>query len=659
MGLTPRGAAVDGDVTFDGDDLLALPKKQRDRLRGGGMGLIFQEPMTRLDPLMKISDHFDEALKAHEPGLKKAQRRERALEALRALGIPPTRYETYPHEFSGGMRQRIMIALTLALRPKFIVADEPTTALDVLVEAQILRILADIRERFHPAILLITHNLGIVAEACDRVAVMYAGRIVEQGPVREIFGDPKHPYTQALLRSTISLSTQELHSIPGAPPDLVAPPSGCRFHPRCEHAMQHLRRPGPADDRVRPATTRSAGCCSRPTTSRAVRSPARRCPLQTKPDASASKPDSTEPLISLRDLQVHYALRTNAMSRLFGGSAGTVKAVDGVSVDLAPGEVLGLVGESGSGKSTLGRALLGLVRPSGGSITYRGQEMVGLGEHQLRPLRRKLQMVFQDPHASLNPSMTVGGAISDALRIHGLHDEEPRHRRSPTRSNGSASRRRRGSCRSTRASCRAGRSSARSSRGRSRSTPSCSSPTSRSRCSTCRCARRSSQLLTELKRDLGLTYIYITHDLASARFFCDRVAIMYLGKIVEIGPVAEIFDSPRHPYTKALLRAVPDPDPSRGVARDLPRGEVPDAARPPLGCSFHPRCSGGVRAVRLGDARPADGARAALDERRRRPVRERVGAGRPGHALRRPGVDARASRCCGRVTARPRTRSSC
>jgi peptide/nickel transport system ATP-binding protein len=238
MGLTPRGAAVDGIVTFDGTDLLSLPKKQRERLRGAGMGLIFQEPMTRLDPLMKVSEHFDEALKSHEKSLSKSARQARALEALRALGIPPTRYKNYPHEFSGGMRQRIMIALALALRPKFIIADEPTTALDVLVEAQILRILADIREQFHPAILLITHNLGIVAEACDRLAVMYAGRIVEQGPVREVFADPQHPYTQALLRSTISLSTQELHSIAGAPPDLVAPPPGCRFHPRCEHAMQ-------------------------------------------------------------------------------------------------------------------------------------------------------------------------------------------------------------------------------------------------------------------------------------------------------------------------------------------------------------------------------------------------------------------------------------
>ncbi len=237
MGLTPRGSAVDGQILFDGTDLMTLSKKQRDKRRGAGMGMIFQEPMTRLDPLMKISDHFDEALRTHEKSLSKRDRRNRALEALRSLGIPPTRYRNYPHEFSGGMRQRIMIALALALRPKFIVADEPTTALDVLVEAQILRILADIRAQYQPAILLITHNLGIVAEACDRLAVMYAGRIVEQGPVREVFADPKHPYTQALLRSTISLSTRELHSIPGAPPDLVDPPPGCRFHPRCEHAM--------------------------------------------------------------------------------------------------------------------------------------------------------------------------------------------------------------------------------------------------------------------------------------------------------------------------------------------------------------------------------------------------------------------------------------
>jgi peptide/nickel transport system ATP-binding protein len=238
MGLVPRGAAVDGSITFDGQELLTMPRRERDRLRGAGMGLIFQEPMTRLDPLMRINEHFDEAIKTHEKDLSKREREARGLEALRALGIPPTRFRNYPHEFSGGMRQRIMIALALALRPKFIIADEPTTALDVLVEAQILRILTEIRERYSPAILLITHNLGIVAEACDRVAVMYAGRIVEQGPVRDIFAAPAHPYTKALLSSTISLTTQELHSIPGAPPDLVAPPPGCRFHPRCDYSMQ-------------------------------------------------------------------------------------------------------------------------------------------------------------------------------------------------------------------------------------------------------------------------------------------------------------------------------------------------------------------------------------------------------------------------------------
>jgi peptide/nickel transport system ATP-binding protein len=305
--------------------------------------------------------------------------------------------------------------------------------------------------------------------------------------------------------------------------------------------------------------------------------------LLTKPD------QQTKSIVSLRDVEVHYALRTNAFSRLVGGSAGTVRAVDGVSFDLAPGEVLGLVGESGSGKSTLGRALLGLVRPSAGSITFRDQELTGLGERQLRPLRRKLQMVFQDPHASLNPSMTVGTGIADALRIHGLRPDDRERAVAEALE-------------------RVGLAPA------SRFMPKYPSELSGGQKQRAVIARAIAlgpellvadepismldmsvrakilELLTELKRDLGLTYVYITHDLASARFFCDRVAIMYLGKIVEIGPVAEIFETPRHPYTKALLRAVPDPDPARGMARDLPRGEVPDAARPPLGCSFHPRC---------------------------------------------------------------------
>ncbi len=238
MGLLPVGAKRDGEVLFNGEDVLRMSDKMSRSLRGAELGMIFQEPLTRLNPLMRISEHFEETIKQHEPDLSKKELRERALEVLRLMGIPPTRYKSYPHEFSGGMRQRLMIALALVLRPAFIVADEPTTALDVLVEAQIISILNDLRRNFDSSLLLITHNLGIVAESCDRVAVMYAGRIVEQGTILEVFGSPQHPYTRELLRSTISLSTTGLNFIPGAPPDLVDPPSGCRFHPRCPQAMK-------------------------------------------------------------------------------------------------------------------------------------------------------------------------------------------------------------------------------------------------------------------------------------------------------------------------------------------------------------------------------------------------------------------------------------
>jgi oligopeptide/dipeptide ABC transporter ATP-binding protein len=241
LGLLPDGAVTEGSVMFEDRNLVGLPQAELRWLRGPSLGMIFQEPMTRLDPLMRISHHFAETLKAHEPQLKDDVIRQRSLEALGSMGIPPTRFDNYPYEFSGGMRQRILIALALVLQPKFVVADEPTTALDVLVEAQILEILADVKRNFDTAILFITHNLGIVAEACDRIAVMYAGRIVEQGPVTEVFAAPQHPYTRELLASTISLSTTGLHYIDGAPPDLSDPPAGCRFHPRCPQVMEICR----------------------------------------------------------------------------------------------------------------------------------------------------------------------------------------------------------------------------------------------------------------------------------------------------------------------------------------------------------------------------------------------------------------------------------
>ena len=256
LGLLPVGAERDGELSFRGRDLLKMRPRVRDSLRGRELGLIFQEPLTRLNPLMRISEHFEETLKTHERGISGKDIERRSLEALRVMGIPPTRYRAYPHEFSGGMRQRLMIALTLVLRPAFVVADEPTTALDVLVEAQIIRLLHDVRDEFGTALLLITHNLGIIAEACDRVAVMYAGRIVEIGDARTVFRDPQHPYTRELLRSTISLRTTGLNYIEGAPPDLSDPPPGCRFHPRCPDAMNVCERREPVD-RVQPNGSRA------------------------------------------------------------------------------------------------------------------------------------------------------------------------------------------------------------------------------------------------------------------------------------------------------------------------------------------------------------------------------------------------------------------
>ena len=237
LGLLPPGAKMDGNLLYKGADLVAMSPKERFAHRGTDLGMIFQEPLTRLNPLMRISEHFIETLRAHHPRMKATEIEARSLEVLRLIGIPPSRWKAYPHEFSGGMRQRLMIALALVLRPAFVVADEPTTALDVLVEAQIIKILHDLRQNFDTSLLLITHNLGIIAETCDRVAVMYAGKIVEVGDARTVFRDPRHPYTRELLRSTITLATEGLNSIPGAPPDLIAPPSGCHFHPRCPDAM--------------------------------------------------------------------------------------------------------------------------------------------------------------------------------------------------------------------------------------------------------------------------------------------------------------------------------------------------------------------------------------------------------------------------------------
>ena len=491
---------------------------------------------------------------------------------------------------------------------------------------------------------------------------MYAGRIVEQGPVRDVFANPQHPYTQALLRSTISLSTQELHSIPGAPPDLVRPADRLPLPSALPARDAGLRdRPAAAAGRRRAAAGRVLAAATRPDR-RAARSrwSARRCPLPTKPELTAATATTTSSRSSRSATSTCTSpCARNAVARLVGGSSGIVHAVDGVNFDLAPGEVLGLVGESGSGKSTLGRALLGLVRPTSGSITYRGQELVGLSESSMRPLRRKLQMVFQDPHASLNPSMTVGKAIADALRIHGLHDTKRASGRSDRDRAVDAALERVGLAPARRFSTKY---------------PAELSGGQKQRAVIARAIALGPELLVadepismldmsvrakilglleELKRDLGLTYVYITHDLASARFFCDRIAIMYLGKIVEIGPTAEIFEQPAPPVHQGAAASRPR---SRPVARRWPatcpaaRSPTPPTRRPAARSTrAAPRRSGRAagRPATSGWSWRSAGPAYRLSSSPRRPS---WSARRPTSTSRRPSP---ASACCGRGPAAP------
>jgi peptide/nickel transport system ATP-binding protein len=595
MRLLPAGIAIErGEISLDSKDVLALPEREMREVRGGQMAMIFQEPGLSLNPVMKVGEQIAEVLALHR-GIKYAEAGAHAIELLRQVGIPdaPHRLHEYPFQLSGGMKQRVMIAMALAGEPKLLIADEPTTALDVTIQAQVLQLLRDTQAKNGMAMLLITHDLGVVAQMAHQVAVMYAGQIIEQAPRAQLFAKPAHPYTQKLFAALPDTrhKGQLLAAIHGSVPALGEVANGCRFAPRCEHAWALCHGQTPQ------WTSLGEG--------QGVR-----CHLYKRTEETGVPTEggaqghhvavlprtalSPQPLVlQVADLKVHFPIRKGILQR----TVGHVKAVDGVSLDIPAGRTLALVGESGCGKTTVGKALLQLIRPTSGSVRFAEREMTGLNSQQLRELRGGMQMVFQDPYASLNPKMRVAEILQegmDALAI-GLNGKERQSRidvlldqvglaqaakwRYPHEFSG-GQRQRIAIARALAVNPKL---------------LICDEPTSALDVSV---QAQILNLLKLLQQELGLSYLFITHNLAVVEYIAHEVCVMYLGRIVERGLVEEVMHNAQHPYTRALLSAVPRIDGDRGEIMRL-SGEMPSPANPPAGCHFHQRCAQAADACRV------------------------------------------------------------
>jgi len=589
MGLLPPGGKiVSGSIKLDGRELAGLSDAELRTIRGNDVAMIFQDPLTSLDPTKTIGYQVAEPVRLHK-GASKAAAMARATEVLGLVGLPrpAERLGDYPHQLSGGMRQRVMIAMALSCEPKLLIADEPTTALDVTIQAQILALLHDLKDRLGMAMLLITHDMGVIAGHADRVQVMYAGRMVEVTRTPNLFQHMRHPYTRALLASIPRLSqdgNRRLLTIGGLPPDLSRPPAGCRFAPRCSRATDKCR------DQEPPLTGERADhlfSCWHPVDGPAGASAAAQVAARPAgPDGEAAIAP-VPPLLEVRDLVKEFPVTAGAILQR---KVAAVHAVSTVSFTVAAGETFGLVGESGCGKTTIGRVVVALERPDSGSVLLNGQDISALSGGELRRQRRDLQLMFQDPYSSLDPRMRVGSIIREPLsiqragtrqeqqqRVFELLDEVglPRNavERYPHEFSG-GQRQRIGLARALTLSPKV---------------IVADEPVSALDVSI---RAQVLNLMKRLQADHGLTYIVISHDLAVVKYMADRIGVMYLGKLVEMGAAEDIYQRAAHPYTAGLIATIPVPDPEEARARKDAgiKGELPSPVTPPSGCRFRTRC---------------------------------------------------------------------
>ncbi|MFB7104873.1 ABC transporter ATP-binding protein [Streptomyces hydrogenans] len=551
--LPGTGRITAGSVLLDGTDLTTATEDELRAVRGTRIGMVFQDPMTSLNPVLTIGRHLDEVLRAHEPRTgrrDRAARGVRALELLRLVGIPDPerRLDDHPHQFSGGQRQRILIAMALAGEPDVLVADEPTTALDATVQDQILTLLGDLTRTTGTALVLITHNLGVVARTCERVLVLYGGTVVEDGPTAEVLARPRHPYTAGLLAAVPRLSTPSgtrLTGIPGTPPDPTVPHKGCAFAVRCPLVEDRCHTAAPP--LVRLTDTVRAAC-------------------HPAAERTAPLPPPPPPTRVDRPAPGAVVLEAEALRKAYRSRGRRLTALDGVSLTLRAGETLGIVGESGSGKSTLARVLAHAHPADGGRVLLDGQDVTRPGRAALRSVRRRVQMVFQDPYASLDPRMTAGDIIAEPLRAFGIGTAAERPARvadllrlvglDPAvadrlpRSFSGGQRQRIGIARAL---------------APEPAVLVCDEPVSALDVSV---QAQITGLLADLQAELGLALVFIAHDLAVVRQVSHRIAVMHQGRIIETGAADQLCENPREPYTRALLAAVPEPVPATTVTAD-------------------------------------------------------------------------------------------